>query len=541
MLSEFDFEVKHKPGVDNEMDYLSRFPQQSSADWAGVRQEGDLEEAGALAWSAAACLSWQPGEQPEGEQGLGPGTGVQPPVDVWEDQGLLAVLRGEGLPAGCSPREWDRLHHRARGYEWRQDHLVRRLASGEARVVPRPAVRAQLVRDLHERAGHMGVRKTVSLLRPHYWWVGLSAEVEHAVRGCEACDRVRATFNAKHPALHPLPIRGLFYWWGLDFAGPLPKSVRGNQYVLVLVEHFSKTVVLAPTVDKEPASTVAAVFTREVLTRYGACAKAVTDRGGEFGGEFQACLDAALIDHRATSAYHPQANGLSERIVQVVKRALRKWCLGHPAEEWHLYLPWIAMGYNFSAQHSLAGFSPYQLLHGREPVVPGAIKVRVEESLDLDDEARLVALVEERAALFKKWVPMAMGNLEIAQHRDTLRYAKTRSGAWKPQVVRYEVGDYVYLQREMVDTLDTRAGARILRVRSVGGNGVLELEGADARTVRVHVERCAPCHRADVDGRVDPSAWVDERWRIASQTGSKVCPCCGHGLRRGWVVRLACP
>jgi hypothetical protein len=140
----------------------------------------------------------------------------------------------------------------------------------------------------------------------------------------------------------------------------------------------------------------------------------VTDRGGEFGGEFQACLDAAFIDHRATSAYHPQANGLSERVVGVVNRLLRKWCLGHASEEWDVYLPCVAMGYNFSAQASLAGFSPYQLLFGRIPVVPGAIKVALVEALDLDQPERLAALVAQRAELFRRWMPMAMGNLEIA-------------------------------------------------------------------------------------------------------------------------------
>jgi hypothetical protein len=69
--------------------------------------------------------------------------------------------------------------------------------------------------------------------------------------------------------------------------------------------------------------------------------------------------------------------------------------------------------------------------------------------------------------------------------------------------VQFGVEDYVYLQREMLDTLDTRAGTKILRVRAVAEGGVLELEGSDGRTVRVHMERCAPCHRADVDGRVD--------------------------------------
>jgi hypothetical protein len=159
------------------------------------------------------------------------------------------------------------------------------LASGEVRVVPEQAAREPLIQDVHKRSGHVGVMKNRSLLTPHYWWLGLSTNVARAVGGCSECDRVRAAFNAKHPTLKPLPIKGLFYRWGLDFAGPLPESSGGNRYVLVMVEHFSKTVVLVPTRDKEP-STVAAAFTREVLTRYGACAEVVTDREGEFGGEF---------------------------------------------------------------------------------------------------------------------------------------------------------------------------------------------------------------------------------------------------------------
>lgn len=80
-----------------------------------------------------------------------------------------------------------------------------------------------------------------------------------------------------------------------------------------MVEHFSKTVVLVLTQDKDPA-TVAEAFIRKVLTRYGAPAQAevVTNRGGEFEGAFQERpQDAALVDYRATSAYHLQANGLS--------------------------------------------------------------------------------------------------------------------------------------------------------------------------------------------------------------------------------------
>ncbi|OAE31039.1 hypothetical protein AXG93_1502s1410 [Marchantia polymorpha subsp. ruderalis] len=55
------------------------------------------------------------------------------------------------------------------------------------------------------------------------------------------------------------------------------------------------------------------------------------DQGTEFQGEFQVLCDKALIDHRTTSRDYPEADGLVERVVQTVKRALRKYGLhkGH--------------------------------------------------------------------------------------------------------------------------------------------------------------------------------------------------------------------
>jgi hypothetical protein len=43
-------------------------------------------------------------------------------------------------------------------------------------------------------------------------------------------------------------------------------------------------------------------------------------------------------------------------------------------------------------------------------------------------------------------MPMAMENLSIAQHRDTLRYAHTRGGNYKLKGRQFDVGDFVYLQ-----------------------------------------------------------------------------------------------
>ena len=89
---------------------------------------------------------------------------------------------------------------------------------------------------------------------------------------------------------------------------------------------------------------------------------------------------------------------------------------------------------------------------------------------------------------------MAMENLSITQHRDTLRYACICSGTYRPQLRRFRQGDYVYLQREAPTTLDVRAGCTILRVKGLLPSGLLLLEGKDGRECREHSKNYAPCH-----------------------------------------------
>ena len=80
---------------------------------------------------------------------------------------------------------------------------------------------------------------------------------------------------------------------------------------------------MIPIFDKNSA-TVALAFKMFVLGNFGVCAEVVTDNGTEFRGESSRLLEEHAIDHRTISEYHAQANGLAERIVQVLKRALRK-------------------------------------------------------------------------------------------------------------------------------------------------------------------------------------------------------------------------
>ena len=73
------------------------------------------------------------------------------------------------------------------------------------------------------------------------------------------------------------------------------------------------------------------------------------------------------ITHRMSSREHPQSDGLAERMVQTMKRALRKCLLDNGGEEWDELLPYVAMGYRMSKQKAV-GYSPYFLMFGRDPI-----------------------------------------------------------------------------------------------------------------------------------------------------------------------------
>ena len=113
--------------------------------------------------------------------------------------------------------------------------------------------------------------------------------------------------------------------WGVNFAGPLHVTKAGNKWVLVCIEHFTKWVELIPLPSKSSRDSAQGLLDG-ILSRYGAPGEILTDQGREFQGEFQKFLAKHEITHRLASRKHPLSDGLAERMVQTMKRALLK-CL----------------------------------------------------------------------------------------------------------------------------------------------------------------------------------------------------------------------
>ncbi len=88
-------------------------------------------------------------------------------------------------------------------------------------------------------------------------------------------------------------------------------------------------------------------------------------------------------------------------------------------------LPYIAMGYRISKHANLSHFSLYFLLFGKHPIPPFSIVAQMDQVVDLDSLATWARVIVERVVLFWKVMLVAMENLSIAQHQDTLQYAHT--------------------------------------------------------------------------------------------------------------------
>jgi hypothetical protein len=127
-------------------------------------------------------------------------------------------------------------------------------------------------------------------------------------------------------------------------------------------------------------------------------------------------------------------------------------------------------------------------------IVGASVRDVLQKVVDLDSPEEWVRLINERAKVFERHMPIAFNNLAVAQHRDMLRYTKTRSETYELKLQRFVAGDFVYLNWQQADSLDLRVGRLVLKVKSVGSGGRLILEGHDRKTIRDHVENYAPCY-----------------------------------------------
>ncbi|GFW23683.1 retrovirus-related Pol polyprotein from transposon 412 [Trichonephila clavipes] len=216
------------------------------------------------------------------------------------------------------------------------------------------------------------------------------------------------TFSSHPPAIAP------FHRIGIDLLGEISKVCSWKQ------------------MDNTEVDEIAKFLLEEIVLRHGAPRVIITDRGAVFRSRLVSSLvDLCNIDHRFTTAYHPQTNGLTERFNKTLADMLSMY-VDVEQKNWDEILPFVTFAYN-TAKQETTGFTPFYLLHGREaettldtmlPFCPN----------DFDDNniTKIAARAEESRQL-------ARVHTLRAQDKDRRRYDS------KHQMVSYAPGDLVWV------------------------------------------------------------------------------------------------
>jgi len=154
----------------------------------------------------------------------------------------------------------------------------------------------------------------------------------------------------------------------IDITGPHPKSTKGNQYILTMVDHFTKWAEAIP-IRNHTASTIARQLMVNVFSRFGAPHQILTDRGSEFESDlFRALLDWMGIDKLRTTIFKASTNGQVERFHRSLNSMLAK-VISDSQRNWDECVPFVMAAYRAS-KHEVTGYTPNKLFLGRDTRMP---------------------------------------------------------------------------------------------------------------------------------------------------------------------------
>ncbi|KZS06649.1 Uncharacterized protein APZ42_029823 [Daphnia magna] len=230
--------------------------------------------------------------------------------------------------------------------------------------------RNEIMRSCHHdiTAGHLDVTRTLAKIRARYYWEKMSEDVRQFVRECRECQSRKPVYQRPPGYMEINRAKRPFERIGMDILGPFPLSKGGNRHIVVAVDYVTKWAETRalPTAD---AVEVANFLVKAVLLRHGAPRQLTTDRERCFIAEVtQNVLRALETNHRTTTAYRPQANGLVERLNHTLADMLSMY-VSSDHRDWDESLPFVTFAYNTS-RHESTGRTPFYLVYGKEAVLP---------------------------------------------------------------------------------------------------------------------------------------------------------------------------
>ena len=217
---------------------------------------------------------------------------------------------------------------------------------------------------------HPGSNKMYQDLRQRLWWTRMKRKIAQYVSECDICKRVKASHLRSAGLLQPLTIpSGKWEDISIDFIVGLPKTAKGYDSIWVVVDRLTKSAHFIPVKTGYKSHQYAELYIARIVSLHGIPKTIISDRVSQFVARFWEQLHAALGTQLIrSSAYHPQTDGQTERINQILEDMLRACALTY-SQKWDDCLPLAEFAYNNSYQESIK-MAPFEALYGRRCRTP---------------------------------------------------------------------------------------------------------------------------------------------------------------------------
>lgn len=259
--------------------------------------------------------------------------------------------------------------------------LYQKTATRTQLVLPEK-YKATVLKELHDDMGHQEVDRTTSLVRERFFWPHMQQDIEHYVaRSCSCLKQKKPSREARAPLTNIVKTQP-FELVSIDFLH-LDKCAGGYEYILIIIDHFSRFAQAYATTSKS-AKTVADKLFNDYAFKFGFPQRIHHDQGGEFQNQLLAQLKqtSGVLGSR-TTPYHPEGNGQVERfnrtLIQMLTTLTEK-----EKSNWKDSLNKLIFAYNCT-RCKVTGFSPFYLLFGRTPRLPVDILFRLTPETGMPD------------------------------------------------------------------------------------------------------------------------------------------------------------
>ncbi|XP_037295944.1 uncharacterized protein LOC115444529 isoform X1 [Manduca sexta] len=289
-------------------------------------------------------------------------------VENLEDWFLTAQLQDEQLQSIYNQLISGNFNNDVKNNFCIQNHRIyRKTLYGERLVVPK-AARWRIMKMFHDDIGHVGLKKTEEVIKADYWFSRMTRFIKKYVEACLECLFKKGNYGKVSGKIYPItkpdePMHTVH----IDHMGPFPKSRKGSQYVVVIIDSFTKYVVIKPTKSLRSTETISIL--REIFAMIGYPNRIISDRGLSFTSRYfkEFCMKHK-IHHTLNAIAVPRANGQVERVNRTLLNALRT--TNQEQTTWDEAIPEIAMGMNFTV-HDTTKFTPYELMFAhKKTLVP---------------------------------------------------------------------------------------------------------------------------------------------------------------------------